>query len=138
MRRRGCHGCDRPDTRAGRVHWPVAAVFGAAAMVIALQSMAGFAGHLATGGVGWALAAGVTAMAVLGSFVGARLASRIDAAVLRTLFGWFVLLMAGALVAQHGAPIAGAVVVGVTVLAFGCRYAERCPWALIPPRVTLT
>jgi uncharacterized protein len=63
-------------------------------LVIALQSLAGFAGHLATTTLHWGLAAAVTAAAVAGALIGARVAGRVRPEVLRRAFGWFVMAMA--------------------------------------------
>lgn len=70
------------------------AAVGTSLLVIALQSSAGFVGHLGHTTVAWPLTLAVTAMAVVGSFVGGGLAGRVSPAALRRGFGGFVLLMA--------------------------------------------
>ncbi|WP_099024188.1 sulfite exporter TauE/SafE family protein [Mycolicibacterium palauense] len=95
---------------------PMPVAVGTSLVVIAMQSLAGFLGHLASDHVEWGLAAGVTAAAVLGSVVGGWLAARVDATLLRSLFGWFVLLMAGVVLAQQAGPAIGGAVGAVTVL----------------------
>lgn len=67
---------------------------GTSLIVIALKSAAGFAGYLEHVQVDWALAFGVTAAAVVGSFGGALLAHRIPAEKLRKGFAGFVVVMA--------------------------------------------
>ncbi len=62
--------------------------------VIALQSLAGFAGHAGEGGLPWALIGAVTAAAIAGSLVGTRLSRRVSPASLRAGFGGFVVLVA--------------------------------------------
>lgn len=71
----------------------VPAAVGTSLLVIAMQSLAGFAGHLATTALHWGLAAAVTMAAVTGALLGARLAGRAPPEVLRRAFGWFVLGM---------------------------------------------
>ena len=43
----------------------------------------------------------VTAAAVVGGLIGARLTSMVDPDALRTAFGWFVLLMSPVILAQE-------------------------------------
>jgi Sulfite exporter TauE/SafE len=50
---------------------------GTSLLVIAMQSLAGFAGHLATTTLYWGLAAAVTTAAIAGALIGARLAGRV-------------------------------------------------------------
>ncbi|MEU9856537.1 sulfite exporter TauE/SafE family protein [Streptomyces sp. NPDC047974] len=78
---------------------------GTSLLVIALNSFAGLAGHLSGATVDWGLALAVTAMAVLGSLVGARLADRIPQAALRRAFGWFVVAMGSFVLAQQLGPV---------------------------------
>lgn len=72
---------------------PMATAVGTSLMVIALNSAAGFAGHIGNLELPWALAGGVAAAAVAGSFIGARLAGRIPESALRKGFGVLVLAM---------------------------------------------
>ncbi|MFF8381928.1 sulfite exporter TauE/SafE family protein [Streptomyces sp. NPDC015661] len=72
---------------------PMGIAVGTSLLVIAMNSFAGLAGHLAGVGIDWALALTVTAAAVAGSLVGGRLAGRIPQDALRTAFGWFVVVM---------------------------------------------
>ena len=72
---------------------PMGSAVGTSLLVIAMNSAAGFAGHLHSVRPDWSLAAAVTACAVAGSLVGAWLAGRVDPARLRTGFGWFVLVL---------------------------------------------
>lgn len=73
---------------------PMTAAVGTSLLVIAMNSVAGFVGHLAGAPVPWGVALPVTAAAVLGSVVGSRVAGRIPPAVLRRGFAWFVVVMA--------------------------------------------
>ena len=74
---------------------------GTSLLVIAMKSFAGLAGHLNHVSIDLQLAGAVTVAAVAGSFVGARLTTLIEPARLRTGFAWFVLVMAGVMVAQE-------------------------------------
>lgn len=74
---------------------------GTSLLVIAMQSFAGFFGHLGHTAIAWPLTLAVTAMAVVGSFVGGNLAGRVPPAQLRRAFGVFVLLMAAIVVAKE-------------------------------------
>ena len=67
---------------------------GTSLLVIAMQSGAGLAGHLARAQLPWALTLAVTAMAVAGSLAGGRFTGRIPASALRRGFGILVLLVA--------------------------------------------
>lgn len=69
------------------------AAVGTSLLVIAMQSLAGFAGHIETTTIHWGLAAAVTAAAVAGALFGARLADRLRPEVLRRVFGWCVMAM---------------------------------------------
>jgi uncharacterized membrane protein YfcA len=82
---------------------PMAAAVGTSLAVISMQTLAGFAGHLASVHVDWPLAAAVTAAAVVGSLAGSQLTGRIPQTVLRQAFGWFVLAM-GVLVLTQQLP----------------------------------
>lgn len=70
------------------------AAVGTSLVVIAMQSVAGLAGHLGHVRIDWIVTLGVTAAAVAGSFAGARLAGRVPQAVLRRGFGVFLVAMA--------------------------------------------
>ncbi|MFF7776953.1 sulfite exporter TauE/SafE family protein [Streptomyces tanashiensis] len=105
---------------------PMGIAVGTSLLVIAMKSFAGLAGHLSGVEIDWRLALTVTAAAVAGSLVGGRLAGRIPQDVLRTAFGWFVVVMGVFVLAQQlgsaawahpatwavaGAALAGAVAV---------------------------
>jgi uncharacterized protein len=80
---------------------PMPVAVGTSLLVIATKSFAGLAGYLADVHIDWALAAAVTAAAILGSLAGARLAGRIHEDRLRQAFGWFVLTMGILVLAQQ-------------------------------------
>ncbi len=74
---------------------------GTSLVVITLNCVAGFAGHMQHGSFDLRLAALVTLFAVAGVIVGARLAHRTAPARLRQWFAWFVLAVAALLVAKN-------------------------------------
>ncbi|MGA3524633.1 sulfite exporter TauE/SafE family protein [Melissospora conviva] len=80
---------------------PMPIAVGTSLVVIAMKSFAGLAGYLSTVQINWALAAAVTAAAVLGSLIGGRLAGRIPETTLRKTFGWFVVVMGVFTLAQE-------------------------------------
>lgn len=80
---------------------PMPVAVGTSLVVIAMNSVAGLAGHLAAVRVDWGLAAAVTTAAILGSAVSARFAGRIPAETLRRLFGWLVAAMGILVIAQQ-------------------------------------
>jgi uncharacterized membrane protein YfcA len=80
---------------------PMPVAVGTSLVVIALKSLGGLAGYLASVEIDWSLAAGVTAAAVLGAVAGGRLTGRIRPERLRVGFGWFVLVMAVVVLAQE-------------------------------------
>ncbi|SCE99958.1 sulfite exporter TauE/SafE family protein [Micromonospora mirobrigensis] len=72
---------------------PMPVAVGTSLVVIAMKSFAGLAGYLSSVSIDWGLAAAVTAAAIVGSFLGGRLAGKIPPDVLRVSFGWFVVMM---------------------------------------------
>ncbi|HEY6562340.1 MAG TPA: sulfite exporter TauE/SafE family protein [Polyangiaceae bacterium] len=80
---------------------PMPAAVGTSLLVIAMKSLAGFAGFVGHTPIAWPTALLVSGAAVLGSVGGAALAGRIPPRMLRTGFGWFVVAMAFFLLAQE-------------------------------------
>ena len=67
---------------------------GTSLMIIAIQSLLGFAGDISRGlMVNWTLLGAVTAFAVIGIVVGSAGAHKIKEQKLKPAFGWFVLVM---------------------------------------------
>ncbi|MGB0591106.1 MAG: sulfite exporter TauE/SafE family protein [Myxococcota bacterium] len=77
---------------------------GTSLMVIALKSLAAFAGHAGHVPIELPLALVVAAAAVVGSFVGAAFSERIPAQTLRKVFACVVLLTAGYVVWREAGP----------------------------------
>ncbi len=111
----------------GGLSMPVAV--GTSLVVIAMKSFAGLGGYLTTVSLDWALVGGATAAAVLGSFIGARLAGRIPEAALRKGFGYFVLAM-GVFVLVQELPAPASLILGFTAITV-TAVAALC-WLLIP------
>lgn len=86
---------------------PMATAIGTSLLVIALKSLAGFAGYAGHTSIDWPLALGVSAFAVAGSVGGAWFAERLSARALRQGFGWFVVAMAFFILARELPPLAG-------------------------------
>jgi len=78
------------------------AAVGTSLFIIVLNTMAGFLGYLNHVQVDFALVGAVTVMAIAGSFVGWRLANRIDPASLRRAFAAFVAAMAVFILVREG------------------------------------
>jgi hypothetical protein len=101
---------------------------GTSLLVIAMQSLAGFARHAAHTPLDWTLLAVVTVAAILGSLAGARFASKLSPATMRRAFAWLVLGMAIFMLARElphfvGATVAAAVIGAIALagLALGLR-----------------
>lgn len=110
---------------------PMSVAVGTSLLVIALKSFAGLVGYLTSVQLDWPLVLAVTAAAVAGSFVGARLAGIVPEQVLRRGFGVFVLVMALFVLVQELAvpwwavgPFSGAVALGAAVCWAGV---SSCP-----------
>lgn len=72
---------------------PMSLAVGTSLVVIAMKSFAGLAGYLTTVQIDWGMTLAVTAVAVVGSLIGSKIAGRIPEDRLRAVFGWFVLAM---------------------------------------------
>lgn len=84
--------------------------------VIAMNSLAGFAGQAGSVTIDAGLTALVTTAAVAGSIAGARLTSLVRPELLRRGFAWLVLAMAVFMLARQASLIAGAVALVVALL----------------------
>jgi uncharacterized membrane protein YfcA len=116
---------------------PMSVAVGTSLVVIAMKSFAGFAGYLTTVPIDWGLTLAVTAAAVAGALVGARLVARVPQDALRRIFGWFVLVMGTFVLAQQAPEqirwIALATLGAAVVAAGGCA----AVWARCPVRTAL-
>ena len=72
---------------------PMKEAVGTSLLIIALNSLIGFAGDLGHFAIDWRLLLTVTAIAIAGIFIGGAIAKKIPAEKLKKGFGWFVLVM---------------------------------------------
>ena len=96
-----------------------------------MKSFAGFGGYLASVQIDWAVAGMVTAAAVAGALVGARLTSVVNPDALRKAFGWFVLAMSSVILAEELHLWVGVAAAVLTAVAggiyFACNRTAYCP-----------
>ena len=81
---------------------PMTAAVGTSLLIIVLKSGAGFLGYLSHVQVNYGLIAAISATAIAGSFLGSRLATRIEPADLRRAFAAFVMAMACIILVREG------------------------------------
>ncbi|WP_349270388.1 hypothetical protein MPNTM1_01386 [Mycolicibacterium parafortuitum] len=116
-------------TLLGGLPMPVAV--GTSLIVIAMKSFAGLAGYLSSVQINWTVAAAVTAAAVVGSLIGARLTAKVNPDSLRKTFGWFVLAMSSVILAQEIHPAVGIAAAALTAVAgavtLACARTAHCP-----------
>ncbi|MCA1738198.1 MAG: sulfite exporter TauE/SafE family protein [Actinobacteria bacterium] len=72
----------------------IEAAVGTSLLIIAMNSLAGFAGYLGKAEMQWGLMALFTALAVLGSFAGAYLVRFVPSGALQKVFAVFLVVMA--------------------------------------------
>jgi uncharacterized membrane protein YfcA len=110
---------------------PMPVAVGTSLVVIAMKSFAGLAGYLSSVQIDWGIALAVTAAAVVGALVGARLTAMVDPDALRKTFGWFVLAMSSVILAQEihlSVGIAFATLTGIAAaMTFACTRYAHCP-----------
>lgn len=95
---------------------PMPIAVGTSLVVIAMKSFAGFAGYLSSVSIDWKVAGMVTAAAVVGALVGARLTALVNPDSLRKAFGWFVLVMSSVILFEEVHPALGIAMAAVTIL----------------------
>ena len=95
---------------------PMPIAVGTSLVVIAMKSFAGFAGYLTSVTIDWTLAGMVTAAAVVGALIGARLTALVNPDSLRKTFGWFVLVMSSVILFEEVHPALGMGMVAVTIV----------------------
>lgn len=71
---------------------PMKEAVGTSLLIIAINSLIGFAGDIGHLSIEWAKLLLITVIAVAGIFAGAALSQKIEAGKLKKTFGWFVLL----------------------------------------------
>lgn len=80
---------------------PMAVAVATSLLVIVMKSFAGLAGYLFSVQLNWPLLVAFTATAVIGSFIGVKLAGLVPERSLRKGFGWFVLAMGAFVLVQE-------------------------------------
>ncbi|MFY1599603.1 sulfite exporter TauE/SafE family protein [Micromonospora sp. WMMD737] len=110
---------------------PMPVAVGTSLVVIAMKSFAGLAGYLSSVQIDWGLAGAVTAAALVGALIGARLTAVVDPDSLRKAFGWFVLAMSSVILWQEVHAVVGGVALAVVLVAaatsFVCARVPKCP-----------
>jgi len=72
---------------------PMKQAVGTSLLIIAAKSLFGFTGDLGKQIIDWQLLLTVTALAIIGIFVGNALSKKVSSQSLKKAFGWFVLIM---------------------------------------------
>lgn len=72
---------------------PMKMAVGTSLLIIAAKSLIGFLGDLSTQTIDWQLLLIFTGLSILGIFIGSALSKKINEKILKTGFGWFVLIM---------------------------------------------
>lgn len=72
---------------------PMKMAVGTSLLIIAAKSLIGFLGDLSSQTIDWQLLLIFTGLSIFGIFIGSALSKKINEKVLKTGFGWFVLLM---------------------------------------------
>jgi hypothetical protein len=103
---------------------------GTSLIVIAMKSFAGLGGYLASVQIDWAVAGAVTAAALVGGLIGARLTAMVNPDALRKAFGWFVLAMSSVILGAEVGTAVGIAAAAMTAAAagitFACTRYDRC------------
>lgn len=73
---------------------PMKQAIGTSLAIVAAKSFAGFAGYMGGVPIDYALMGAFTAVTVVGSFIGTRLAGYVSQAALKKAFAWFLLVVA--------------------------------------------
>jgi uncharacterized membrane protein YfcA len=81
---------------------PMAAAVGTSLLIIVFNSASGFLGYASHVQVNYGLVATLSGVAVAGSFLGSRLATRVEPAKLRRAFATFVMLMGCFILIREG------------------------------------
>lgn len=110
---------------------PMPVAVGTSLIVITMKSFAGLAGYLSSVQIDWPLALAVTAAAVAGALIGARVTGKVNPDALRKSFGWFVLAMSSIVLSQEIHLSVGIAAAALTATAgamtLACTRYGRCP-----------
>jgi uncharacterized membrane protein YfcA len=72
---------------------PMKMAVGTSLLIIAAKSLIGFLGDVSTQAIDWQMLLIFTGLSIIGIFIGSALSKKINEKVLKTGFGWFVLIM---------------------------------------------
>jgi uncharacterized membrane protein YfcA len=72
---------------------PFKTAVGTSLLLVAINSLSGFLGDVLNRAMNWPFLLAITALAILGIFIGHRFSRKIPQRTLRKAFGWFVLTM---------------------------------------------
>ncbi len=114
---------------------PMPIAVGTSLIVIAMKSFAGLGGYLSSVQIDWTLALMVTAAAVVGALIGARLTAMVNPDALRKAFGWFVLAMSSVILAQEIHLAVGVATAALTAVA-GAMYLACTRTGILPAAAT--
>ena len=95
-----------------------------------MKSFAGLGGYLSSVQIDWTVAGMVTAAAVVGALIGARLTAMVNPDALRKAFGWFVLAISSVILAQEihlSVGIAAAAPTAAGAIYVACNRYGHCP-----------
>jgi hypothetical protein len=73
---------------------PVQMAIGTSLIIIAMNSIAGFLGHMRTGSMDWMITLIFTSAGLVGTFIGMRLSKRLSSSKLQKVFAVFVIALA--------------------------------------------
>jgi len=121
---------------------PMPIAVGTSLIVIAMKSFAGLGGYLSSVQIDWGVAGAVTAAAVVGALIGARLTAMVNPDALRKAFGWFVLAMSSVILGQEihlSVGIAAAALTAIAgVMYIACNRNGFCPLRRLAGRHEIT
>jgi len=72
---------------------PMKMAVGTSLLIIAAKSLIGFLGDVSTQTIDWNMLLIFTGLSIIGIFIGSALSKKINEKILKTAFGWFVLVM---------------------------------------------
>ena len=79
---------------------PMDIAIGSSAFMVGLTAAGGFAGHIVRGHWDWRFSLVLAGAVFVGAQVGSRVSLKLDRAWLKVVFGWFLLVVAAAMVAR--------------------------------------
>ena len=75
------------------VKLPIKKAIGTSLVIVAINSLSGFAFSIHHTAINWVFLLSIVLFAILGIFIGMAFSKRINAARLKPIFGWFILIM---------------------------------------------